>query len=94
MAIAADDVRGISKLANISISDAEIESVGNDLNLILHWIEQLNEVDTTGVDLLDSAGQSVPERPDVVQQAPGADNILANAPDSVDSWFAVPKIIC
>jgi aspartyl-tRNA(Asn)/glutamyl-tRNA(Gln) amidotransferase subunit C len=93
MTIEAKDVRWISKLANISVPEEEIETIGKDLNFILHWIDQLNEVDTSDIDLLDPAGRSAPEREDSVQPAPGVDSILANAPDSVDSWFAVPKII-
>jgi aspartyl-tRNA(Asn)/glutamyl-tRNA(Gln) amidotransferase subunit C len=94
MAVSVDVVRSVSKLACINVLEEEIEAVTKDLNAILHWVEQLNEVDVTNSEPMKITSHTLPERADEIQQAPGVESILANAPDSVDSWFAVPKIVC
>jgi aspartyl-tRNA(Asn)/glutamyl-tRNA(Gln) amidotransferase subunit C len=93
MSITPSDVRNISKLANINVLENEVDFIANELNSIINWVEQLNEVDIYDVDLRKIAMESMPEREDMTEKTSGAEIILKNAPDRMDAWFAVPKII-
>lgn len=87
-------VRHIAKLARIAMSDAEIEALVPELNNILGWIEQLGEVDTTGVEPLAAViPASLPFRADVVNDGECRDAILANAPAAEHGFFAVPRVV-
>jgi aspartyl-tRNA(Asn)/glutamyl-tRNA(Gln) amidotransferase subunit C len=87
-------VRRIAKLARIRVEDAEVSSLQNELNAILVYVEQLNEVDVTGVEPLSGgAAMAMRLRPDVVSDGGIAAAILANAPDRSGEFFAVPKVV-
>lgn len=87
-------VRRIARLARIRVSEEDVASLGADLNSILGWIEQLNEVDVTGVTPLAGASQmALRLREDVVNDGDIADQVLANAPDRAGAFFAVPKVV-
>jgi aspartyl-tRNA(Asn)/glutamyl-tRNA(Gln) amidotransferase subunit C len=87
-------VRRIASLARIRIEDHEVDPLCHELNGILGWIEQLNEVDVTGVAPLTGAAGSAPEmRPDVVTDGGYREQILANAPERIGDFFAVPKVV-
>ena len=87
-------VRRIAKLARIRVDAAQLGQLQAELNGILGWIEQLNEVDVEGVAPL-TGGLSVaaPLRADAVTDGGLADAVLANAPDRADEYFAVPKVV-
>ena len=87
-------VRRIAALARIRLEEGELAQAQAELNGILGWIEQLQAVDTSGVEPLAGAGDmTLPMRDDVVTDGGKADAVLANAPDRAGSFFAVPKVV-
>ena len=87
-------VKKVASLARIAIGDAEAEALVPELNNILGWIEQLQEVDTSGVAPMTAV---IPNRlrlrDDEVTEGDIRDQILANAPQAEHGFFAVPKVI-
>ena len=87
-------VAHIATLARIRLSDADLEPLANELSRILTWVEQLNEVDTTGVaPMASAAAATLPMRDDVVTDGDCRDAILANAPRAARGFFTVPKVV-
>ena len=94
MAIDAATVRKVAKLARIAESQERLEPLARELNGIMQWIEQLGEVDTTGVEPMTSAvAQALPMRDDVVTDGGNAARVLSNAPRSDQGFFVVPKVV-
>lgn len=94
MAIDAATVRKVAKLARIAEPEDRLEPLAKELSGILNWIEQLNEVDTDGVEPMTSAvAMALPMREDVVTDGGDASKVLANAPKTVDGFFVVPKVV-
>ena len=87
-------VTRIAKLARIKLAAGEAEPLVGELNGILTWIEQLGEVDTTGVEPMAAViPNTLRWRPDAVTDGGVVDKVLANAPASEAGFFAVPKVI-
>ncbi len=87
-------VRRIAKLARIRVDDDQVAPLQTQLNGILGWIEQLNEVDVDGVAPLTGAADiAVRLRDDRVTDGGIAEQVLANAPDRAGAFFAVPKVV-
>lgn len=90
-------VRRIAALARIRLEEAEVARMQAELNGILGWIEQLQAVDTTGVEPMAGgapAGQpAMRMREDAVTDGAIAEQVLANAPDRAGAYFAVPKVV-
>jgi aspartyl-tRNA(Asn)/glutamyl-tRNA(Gln) amidotransferase subunit C len=87
-------VRRIASLARIRVEEHEVENLCHELNGILGWIEQLNEVDVTGIAPLTGAvNMAMAMRPDVVTDGGFPDRVLANAPERIGDFFAVPKVV-
>jgi aspartyl-tRNA(Asn)/glutamyl-tRNA(Gln) amidotransferase subunit C len=87
-------VKRVAHLARISVSDAEAEGLRGELNAILGWVEQLNEVDVSGVEPMTSVlPMAMKKRADVVTDGGKADDILANAPARDGNYFLVPKVV-
>ena len=87
-------VAHIATLARIRLSQAELEPLADELSQILTWVEQLNEVDTTGVAPMASAAAArLPMRDDAVTDGGCRDAILENAPRAARGFFAVPKVV-
>ncbi len=87
-------VRRIARLARIRVDAAQVPQLQAELNGILGWIEQLNEINVEGVTPLTGAMQvAAPLRQDAVTDGGMAEAILANAPDRADDYFAVPKVV-
>jgi aspartyl-tRNA(Asn)/glutamyl-tRNA(Gln) amidotransferase subunit C len=83
----------ISHLARIKISESKIDKLRDDLNVILHFVEQLNEVDCSHVqDSWQYASGSTRERDDIVEQCDSA-LVLSNAPEKECNMFVVPKVV-
>lgn len=94
MAIDAATVRKVAKLARIAEPEDRIEPLAKELSGILNWIEQLNEVDTDGVEPMTSAvAMPLPMREDVVTEGGDAAKVLSNAPKTVGGFFVVPKVV-
>lgn len=94
MAIDKATVVKVARLARIAVSDDEAEALRGEINTILGFVEQLNEVDVTGVEPM-TAVVHVPmkERDDVVTEGGQAEKVLANAPLREGPFFAVPKVV-
>lgn len=94
MSVDSATVRKIASLARIAVSDAEAEAMAPELSKILGLVEQLGEVDTSGVALLAAV---IPNhlrlRDDIVTDGDIRDRVLANAPQAEHGFFAVPKVI-
>ncbi|MCZ6509724.1 MAG: Asp-tRNA(Asn)/Glu-tRNA(Gln) amidotransferase subunit GatC [Alphaproteobacteria bacterium] len=94
MALDTDTVRRIARLARIYIPEEDLEPLAGELSNIIGWVEQLAEVDTDGVEPMTSVVEITPEqREDVVNDGGYRDRVLANAPDTADGFFTVPKVI-
>jgi len=94
MSVDQDTVRRIARLARISLDEERVEPMMNELNGILAWAEQLAEVDVTDVPPMTSVvEQRLKMRDDVVIEGGSADALMANAPESVDHFFVVPKVV-
>ena len=87
-------VRRIATLARIRVEPEQLPALQTQLNGILGWIEQLNEVDVTGVEpLTGAASMGLRLREDRVADGGVAEQVLANAPDGVQAFFGVPKVV-
>ena len=94
MAIDAATVRKVAHLARIKTPEDRLEPLAQELNGILQWIEQLNEVDVDGVEPMTSnVAQPLRLREDVVTDGGKIDDVLSNAPKSADGFFVVPKVV-
>jgi len=94
MSLDKDTVRNIAYLARIKVPDEALEPLAGELNNIMGWVEQLGEVNTDGVAPMTSVVEmNMPARPDVVTDGDCREKVLANAPDRVDAFFTVPKVI-
>lgn len=94
MAIDAATVRRVAKLARIAEPEERLEPLARELSAILSWIEQLNEVETEGVEpMASSEAVKLPMREDVVTDGGQREQVLANAPRSDQGFFVVPKVV-
>jgi len=90
-------IRRIAALARLRLEDHEVAQAQTEINGILGWIEQLQAVDTDGVEPM-AGGSAValvaaPLRVDAVTDGGQADAVLANAPDRQGEYFGVPKVV-
>ncbi len=94
MAIDAETVRKVAHLARIKTPDDRLEPLAGELNGIMAWIDQLNEVDVDGVEPMTSnVAQPLRLRDDVVTDGARVDAVLSNAPKSADGFYVVPKVV-
>ena len=94
MSVDAATVRRIAHLARIAVTEAEIPHLQGELNAMLAFVEQLNEVDVTGVEPMTSVTpMEMKKRADVVNDGEIADDIVRNAPATENHFFLVPKVV-
>jgi aspartyl-tRNA(Asn)/glutamyl-tRNA(Gln) amidotransferase subunit C len=94
MSVDAATVKRIGRLARIRIEESEVSTYQDELNTILGFVEQLSEVDVTGVEAMTSVTpMSLRRRDDVVSDGGYAEKIVSNAPLSEDNFFMVPKVV-
>ena len=94
MSVDAETVRRVAHLARIAVAEDEIEHLQSELNAILTFVEQLAEVDVTGVEPMTSVTpMAMKTRKDEVTDGGIADAIMANAPAREDHFFLVPKVV-
>lgn len=94
MSVDKETVQRVARLARIAVTDEQAEALRGELNTILGFVEQLNEVDVDGVEPLTSVVEtSMKMRDDVVTDGDIAEKIVANAPEGADHFFAVPKVV-
>ncbi|HEY1932522.1 MAG TPA: Asp-tRNA(Asn)/Glu-tRNA(Gln) amidotransferase subunit GatC [Acetobacteraceae bacterium] len=87
-------VRRIATLARIHVEEADIPRLQAEINGILGWIEQLNEVNVEGIEpLTGAANMALKMREDAVTDGGYPDKVLANAPDRAGDFYAVPKVV-
>ncbi|MCO6417728.1 Asp-tRNA(Asn)/Glu-tRNA(Gln) amidotransferase subunit GatC [Siccirubricoccus sp. KC 17139] len=87
-------IRRIASLARIRLEEEEVGRMQAELNGILGWIEQLQSVDTEGVEPMAGGGAvSLRMREDVVTDGGIPEQVLANAPDREGEYFGVPKVV-
>jgi len=94
MSVDLKTVKRVAHLACIALAEGEAEKMQDELNAILGFVEQLDEVDVSGVEPMTSVVQmQMKKREDVVTDGNKADDIVANAPAHEDHFFMVPKVI-
>ena len=94
MSIDTETARKVAHLARIAVRDEDLPALAGELSAVLAFMEQLNEVDVTGVEPMTSVTpMRLPRRADVVTDGNIQSQILANAPDAREGFFAVPKVV-
>ena len=94
MVIDENTVRRIARLARIAVSDDALAPMAQELNRILAWVAQLDEVDTDGVEPMTGAvAVALPRRADRAEDTASPEDLLANAPAAEDGFFVVPKVV-
>lgn len=94
MALDKATVARIASLARIKVTEEEQTRLAGELTQILTWIEQLGEVDTSGIEPMASvAHMTLPMREDVISDGGVRDQLLANAPQTARGFFTVPKVV-
>jgi aspartyl-tRNA(Asn)/glutamyl-tRNA(Gln) amidotransferase subunit C len=94
MSVSIDTVKRVARLARIAVDDGDAERMSGELNAILGFVEQLNEVDVSGVEPMTSViPMEMRKRQDVVTDGGKAADIVANAPVTEENFFLVPKVV-
>jgi aspartyl-tRNA(Asn)/glutamyl-tRNA(Gln) amidotransferase subunit C len=94
MSVDATTVRRIAHLARIAVTEAEVPHLQGELNAMLAFVEQLSEVNVDGVEPMTSVTpMEMKKRADVVNDGEIADDVVRNAPDALDHFFLVPKVV-
>ncbi len=94
MAIDKETARRVAHLARIEVEDSRLEALAKDLSRILDFMDELDEVDVSGVEPMTSVTpMDLKRRADVVTDGGIQQDILRNAPDAREGFFAVPKVV-
>ena len=95
MSLDIETVKKIAFLARIRVPDEELESLAGELGQIIDWVETLGEVNTDAVAPMTSVmeGMELPRRADAVTDSGNPERVLANAPDRVEDFYTVPKVV-
>ncbi|MER2534559.1 MAG: Asp-tRNA(Asn)/Glu-tRNA(Gln) amidotransferase subunit GatC [Rhizobiaceae bacterium] len=94
MSVDVETVRRVARLARIAVSDEDANRMTGELNAILGFVEQLGEVDVTGVEPMTSViPMAMKKRQDGVTDGNKAADIVANAPATDENFFLVPKVV-
>jgi aspartyl-tRNA(Asn)/glutamyl-tRNA(Gln) amidotransferase subunit C len=87
-------VKRVAHLARIAVTDEEAARMEGELNTILGFVEHLSEVNVDGVEPMTSVTpMAMKKRADVVTDGSKAEDIVANAPETTDNFFMVPKVV-
>ena len=94
MSIDKNQVKKVAKLSRISLDDSKLESLSKDLDSILHFVEQLNKLDTKKTEPLTSiVNKSLEARKDIINDGKIKNQILKNSPNENKDFFVVPKVV-
>jgi aspartyl-tRNA(Asn)/glutamyl-tRNA(Gln) amidotransferase subunit C len=94
MSVDAATVRRIAHLARIAVAEEDVAHLQGELNTILAWVEQLQEIDVAGVEPMTSVTpMMMKKREDIVTDGGIAEDIVRNAPETTENYFLVPKVI-
>ncbi len=83
----------LAALARLRLDESEIAPFQKDIAEMLDYVKTLEQVDTTAVDLAEAADQPNVLREDIVQPSLPVEEALKNAPERVDNYFKVPKVV-
>lgn len=94
MSFDAKQIQGIARLARLNLSDTEKEKFAEDINGILNWVEQLNNVQVENIEPLTSINEETNRmRSDEVTEGNLQTELTANAPETVMGFYVVPKMV-
>ncbi|WP_112664275.1 Asp-tRNA(Asn)/Glu-tRNA(Gln) amidotransferase subunit GatC [Microvirga flavescens] len=94
MSVDQNTVRRIARLARIAVTEQDVPHLQGELNAILSFVEQLNEVNVDGVEPMTSVTpMAMKKRQDGVTDGGIVDDIVRNAPVTEDHFFVVPKVV-
>ena len=94
MSVDKSTVAKIARLARIKVPDDRLQPLAEELNSILSWIDDLNEVETNHIEPLASVpGHALPLRDDLVTDGNRLDDIMSNIPEGASGFFVVPKVV-
>lgn len=94
MALNQETIKNLSTLARLRLPAEREEKILGDLQSILDWVEQLKEVNIDGVEPLVSITEgTTPMREDVVTDGGLQTELMANAPEQVQGFYVVPKVV-
>ena len=94
MSVDAATVRHIAHLARIAVAEDEVDHLKDEINAMLAFVEQLQEVNVEGVEPMTSVTlMAMKKRHDTVTDGNDAEAVLKNAPQSNDNYFLVPKVV-
>lgn len=94
MSVDTATVRRVAHLARIAVTDEDAQRMTGELNAILGFVEQLNEVDVSGVEPMTSVIPiEMKKRTDTVTDGDKAGDVVANAPATQENFFLVPKVV-
>jgi aspartyl-tRNA(Asn)/glutamyl-tRNA(Gln) amidotransferase subunit C len=94
MSVDAETIRRVARLARIAVREDEVAHLQGEVNAVLAFVEQLNEVNIEGVEPMTSVTpMEMKKRADVVTDGNIVDDILANAPATENHFFLVPKVV-
>ena len=94
MKLDTNTINKIAKLARISLSEDEAKDLLKEMNSILDWVEQLNEVDTENIEPLSNvSAENLPLRKDIETTDDISKDVLSNSPEKLENFFVVPKVV-
>ncbi|MEM0945204.1 MAG: Asp-tRNA(Asn)/Glu-tRNA(Gln) amidotransferase subunit GatC [Pseudomonadota bacterium] len=94
MSIDIETARKVARLARIAVPEEDLPGLAGELSNLLGWVEQLAEVDVTGVEPMTSVTpMALKRRADAVTDGDIQERVLANAPAAREGFFAVPKVV-
>lgn len=93
MAVDKETVRRVAALARLGVADDRLDALTGEIDRILDWVAELDELDTEGVQPMTVAPAAPHQREDEVTEGGIADRVLANAPQVRAGMFAVPRVV-
>lgn len=94
MSIDRETARRVARLARIAVPEERLDALAGEFNAILHFVEQLREVNVDGVEpMVSVTPMRLPRRADEVTEGGRSEAVLRNAPDAREGFFAVPKVV-
>ena len=94
MSVDTATVKRVARLARIAVTEDDVSRMTGQLNAILGFVEQLNEVNVDGVEPMTSVTpMAMKKRQDVVTDGDKVSDIVANAPTTEENFFVVPKVV-
>lgn len=95
MSIDKNMVKRLATLSRLEIPEDNLDNMVNEITKIIGWVDQLQAVDTTNVFQMNSVVENmdIPQRDDVVTDGNIRDAVFSNAPDQMDGYFLVPKMV-